>query len=133
MVLDTESNPYSSRSSNDDLQHKLPGASQTGLDFVPIMRRWERLWLYYNGTLILFVLFLSFVAFPDHATDIEYWLVLCVGGVIANLCFLIAPTIEAYGTYFRLWNSAFTILLFLAGLGLTALLALSCIVSYPLI
>ena len=127
MAMDTESNPYASPASGEAATQSPDATSAVSIDFRPIMRRWERLRLWYNGVLIAFVLFLSLIVFPDNATDVGYWARVCFGGLIANVCFLIGPTVEAYGTHFRLWNGGLTILLFLAGLGLTALLALGCI------
>ena len=130
MAKDTKSNPYASPVSNKDAVQSPQPASAVSLDFVPIMRRWERLRIYYNGVLIVFVLVLSIAISPRNAIEPVYWAAVCFGGLVANLCFFTAPTIEAYGTHFRLWNSALTNLLFLAGLGFTALLALLCIASF---
>ena len=130
MALEDESNPYASPVTND------PGSSfdeptpKVSIDFLPIMRRWERLRLFYNGILVVFVLFLTLVVYPDTKSEMLYWFYVCIGGVVANLCFLTGPTIEAYGRCFRLWNDFLTLLLFLAGLGFTALLALEVVASY---
>ncbi|MEM7455412.1 MAG: hypothetical protein AAF456_13760 [Planctomycetota bacterium] len=129
--MDTESNPCAAPAYGERATETPQSASTASIDFLPIMRRWERLRLYYNGALIVLVLFLSFVVFPRNASDIGYWFSVCFGGLIANLCYLTAPTIEAYGIHFRLWNGTLTTVLFLAGLGFTALLALWCIATYP--
>jgi hypothetical protein len=63
--------------------------------------------------------------------DPGYWMVLVIGAFMANLCFLTGPAIEGYGNHFRLWQSGFTIVLFLAGLGLATLLAFACVAGYP--
>ncbi|WP_182865674.1 hypothetical protein [Stieleria mannarensis] len=124
MENETTSNPYTAPTAS-------PSSTTTdSVDFAPIIRRWERLRLYYNAILVPAVLLLTLVGFPHHASARGYWEMLVVGGVFANLCFLAGPTIEGYGTYFRLWNSAMTMLLFLAGLGFTALLAIGSIVSF---
>ena len=130
--MDTDSNPYASPVSSEFATRSSPSQQDAmGVDFVPIMRRWERLRLFYNLPLVLLVLVLTFVVFPYNASDIEYWLSIALGGLIANFCYLSGPTIEAYGKHLRLWNSILTTLLFLAGLGFTAVLAISCIASYP--
>lgn len=46
------------------------------------------------------------------------------GGVIANVCLLTGPAIEGYATHFRVSNEVMTAVLFIAGLGLTAFLAM---------
>ena len=128
MAMETGPNPYASPTNDEPATQ--PPESTVAVDFVPIMRRWEKLRLYYNAVLILFVLFLSFVAFPRYVTDISYWAAICFGGLTANVCFLTAPAIEAYGTWLRLWNGALTTMLFLIGLGFTALLASLCIANF---
>ena len=101
------------------------------VDFQPIMRHWEKLRLFYNAALVAYVLLVSFIGLPGHSLQIDYWFMICICGVAANLCFFAAPALEAYATCFGLWNQAMTMLLFLAGLGFTALLATGCMVSYP--
>jgi hypothetical protein len=74
--------------------------------------------------LIFVVLGTTSTVVPGRLTRIEFWVPVVIGGIFSNLCFLLGPAIEAYGTWFQVWNSAFTALLFLAGLVLTVLLAI---------
>ena len=76
------------------------------------------------------MLFLSLAVFPNNAREPGYWLAVVIGGLVANLCFFTGPALEAYGTRFRLWHPLVTILLFLAGLGFTALLAIASVASF---
>ncbi|QEF96150.1 hypothetical protein Mal15_01760 [Stieleria maiorica] len=124
MENETTSNPYTAPTTS-------PSSTNTdSVDFAPIIRRWERLRLYYNAILVPIVLTTTFVGFPHHASLPGYWVSVVFGGVFANLCFMAGPTIEGYGTYFRFWNSAMTMMLFLAGLGFTALLAIGSIATF---
>ena len=121
MATDIETNPYSAPAS--------AGTQIVGVDFTPIIRRWERLRIYYNTILVSFVLLVTFVAFPGKVSDVSYWASVTVGGVIANLLFLTGPAIEGYGTHFRIWHRFMTILLFLAGLGFSTFLAIGAIAA----
>ena len=123
-----ESNPHSNPYTAPNVASNPAGVA--GVDFVPIMRRWEYLRICYNAILVAIVLVVTVPIFPQHLTDPAYWAALILGGLLANLCFLTGPAIEAYGTCFRLWNRTATMLLFLAGLGLTALLAIGSIASF---
>lgn len=117
MEMDIDSNPYAAPIS--------ATSNIASVDFAPIIRRWERLRLYYNAILVSFVLLVTFVRFPGHISDPAYWAKLAFGGLIANLCFLTGPAIEGYGTRFRFWNGVMTIVLFLAGLGFSTFLAIA--------
>lgn len=98
------------------------------VDFTAIIRRWEKLRLIYNATLVLLVLLLVVIVFPARLTNVVFWFEVVVGAVIANLCYLAGPTIEGYARYFGLWANFMTWLLFLAGTGLAAILAIGSIV-----
>ena len=130
MAETSDSNPYAAPLPED---HSLEAAKQRAqvVDFVPIMVRWERLRWFYNGSLVFFVLFISFVLFPGNTTELDFWAVVCLGGFVANLCFMTGPAIEAYGTRFGIWHPLLTWMLFLAGLAFTALLAAYTIAIYP--
>ena len=123
MDRDTNSNPYVAPDT-------AGAAAATSTDFAPIIRRWEMLRIYYNGILVSLVLLLTFVVFPRHISVADYWVAIALGGLIANVCFFTGPAIEGYGTYFGLWNRVMTMLLFLAGLGLSTLLALGSIAGF---
>lgn len=127
--MDTPTNPYSSPiAATEEAHAHRPNAN---VDFVPIMKRWERLRLLYNGILTGFVLLVTAVGFPTNIFQPGYWILLCICGLIANLCFMTAPAIEAYGRCLRIWHSAATALLFITGLFFTAILALLLIIEYP--
>ena len=121
METETDSNPYVAPDSD--------SSPIAGVDFAAIIRRWERLRIVYNGILVSLVLLLTFIVFPGHVSDPLYWARIAAGGLLANLCFLTGPAIEGYGTHFRFWNGAMTLLLFLAGLGLSTFLAIGCIAA----
>lgn len=101
------------------------------VDFLPIMRRWERWRLIYNAALIVFTISIAVVFTPANCVDVDFWALLCVGGIIANVCFLVGPACEAYGTCFGLWHRTMTPILVVAGLLLTAIMAATCIFQYP--
>ena len=130
MNAKTDANPYAAPPHGESSDRQSVKAHEMVVDFRPIMRRWERLRLYYNATLVLLVLVLSFVVYPRHIADPEYWILVCVGGLFANVCYFAGPTLEAYGTSFRVWYKAFTLMLFFAGLGFTALLAFWTIATF---
>lgn len=130
MRLKSTTNPYESPSSAS--QSVSPSSTpNSGCDFGGIILRWERLRLSYNAFLTSVVLLLTVFVFPVHLADFGYWIAVLIGAFIANLCFFTGPAIEGYGTHFRCWHGAFTIILFLAGLALATLLAIACVVSYP--
>ena len=124
--MDKNENPYASPA----CEQTEPAKALAVVDFLPIMQRWEKLRWLYNGLLIVFVNFVSITFVPQHILDPDFWICLCFGGVIANLCFFAGPAIEAYGKCLRLWNDRLAILLFVAGLGFTALLAAYSIAIY---
>ena len=122
--MDSDSNPYASP------PDAAKSSDKIGVDFVPILRRWERFRLIYNATLVLLVVALTLAVFPKKATNIRFWASVCFGGGLANLCFFLAPAIEGYGTYLRMWNPTASMLLFVTGLGFTALLAFVSIATF---
>lgn len=97
--------------------------------FRGIIRRWERLRLFYVGWLGVVVLGCAVLLYPVSAT-LDFCVVVAIGAVIANLCFFTGPAIELYGTAFRVWDEGWTIALFLAGTALATLLALGTMVSF---
>lgn len=103
----------------------LDSVDSSGLptvDFAPILHRWERYRLWYNGVLIAYTLLWSALMTPDTLLEGLFWFHLCFLGAVCNLCFFLGPAIEAYGRYFQLWNRVLSLVLFLAGLTLTGLL-----------
>ena len=123
MESDVDANPYVATTAKLSDTHFR-------VDFGPIIRRWEQLRWLYNAILIGLVLLMTVVGFPQHMVDPAYWVLVVFGGVLANVCFLTGPAIEGYGTYFDFWNPRMTLLLFLAGLGLTAILAMGSIAGF---
>ncbi|MEM6470514.1 MAG: hypothetical protein AAF802_13240 [Planctomycetota bacterium] len=123
METKPSSNPYSAPT----VELKSHSVS---VDFSSIIRRWERLRLFYNAVLVSIVLMVTLVAFPQHTVVPGYWVSLVIGGTVANLCFMTGPAIEGYGMYFGLWNPVMTTMLFFLGLGFTALLACLSIANF---
>lgn len=119
-LMDTESNPYATQ--NGASPATVTTESQA-VDFRPVMQRWEHLRLYYNVILVVFVILFAVFELPRLVTFPAFWIVCFVGGVVANLCFLVAPAIEAYSTCLNIWQRWMTLVLFLAGLAFTAILA----------
>lgn len=120
-------NPYATPVAEPAAEDGVPNGY---INFGAILRKWERLRIYYNVLLAGLVLFITFGVYVRHVSNPRFWISICFGGVIANICFLLGPTIEAYGTHFRVWQTWFTNSLFVAGLGFTALLALISIVTF---
>ena len=118
METEAQTNPFSSPSSE-----SLSDATGVSVDFVPIMRRWDRLRLFYNGVLFTEVLGVAIFVRPNVFVDVGFFPVMCLGALGANLCFTTGPAIEAYGTYYRMWHPLMTFALYFAGLGLSMLLA----------
>ncbi len=128
-VVESESNPYASPSTDHGVVQGPP-AVDNSCDFGKILRRWEPLRLIYNLVLTTLVL-LSVIFFsPNHLSNLTFWLAVMLFAAISNLCFFIGPALEGYGTYFQLWHTSFTVVLFLAGLGLAAFLALAFVVAF---
>ena len=130
MPPETESNPYEAphpmaKEFADSVPSSAGNWSPGSVDFAVIIRRWERLRLFYNGILILFVLLITFVHFPGRFLDLKYWLAISAAGLFANLLFLLGPAIEGYGRRLRCWNGIMTMVLFLAGLAFTGYCAIA--------
>lgn len=96
--------------------------SHLQVDFAPILHRWEKYRLWYNGVLIAYTVLCSAWFMPEILLDGLFWFQLCILGAMSNLCFFLGPAIEAYGRYFGLWSRVLSLLLFLLGLMLTGLL-----------
>jgi hypothetical protein len=100
-------------------------------DFGVVIRRWEKLRLYYNGILVVIVLAASLILCPQKLLSIEYCAALILGGIVSNVCFFAGPALEGYGTYFKIWNPVMSYMLFAAGLLLTAIGAILNIAFFP--
>ena len=59
-----------------------------------------------------------------------FWLALFFGACVANLCYLVGPAVEGYGSYFGIWHPNMTSILFVAGTGFTMLLALASVAGF---
>lgn len=114
----SELNPY-----RPTLERLEESETVVAVDFGPILRRWERFRLVYNGVLVTLTLVLSVIISPALLFQLPHWLALAVAGLFANLCFFTGPAIEAYGRYFRLWHIAMSYGLFLLGLLFTCAMA----------
>lgn len=97
-------------------------AGQLGVDFAPILHRWEKYRLWYNGVLITYTLLWSALIAPQLLLEPLFWFHICLLGALCNVCFFTGPALEAYGRYFGMWSSILSLLLFLAGLAFTGVL-----------
>lgn len=80
---------------------------------------WEKLRLYYNGILVLFVLVFSGRAlFSD-----SYWVMLITGAFVANLGFCLGPVLEGYSALCGAPRRAARWTIFMIGTVFTVLLA----------
>ncbi len=121
----SEPNPYRPSLAVDghhDYDDQAIGARHQ-VDFVPILRRWEKFRFIYNSVLICLTLLLSVLLVPQLLPRPLYWLQLGLGGLVTNLCFFTGPAIEGYGRYFKVWNLGMSIALFSFGLLFSCLLA----------
>ncbi|MEQ8788641.1 MAG: hypothetical protein RIC55_20190 [Pirellulaceae bacterium] len=85
------------------------------IDFGAVMRRWENLRHIYNGLLTVLVLSVTIAAAPQAFLNPMFWVAVLFGAVIANLCFMIGPAIDAYLLWFRKGHIAISAFMFLAG------------------
>ncbi len=118
MPLQPQLNPY-----QPTLQQVDDPYQQVALDFVPILRRWEKFRMVFNAVLITLTLALSLMVDPQRLFTPLYWIQISLGGLITNLCFFTGPAIEGYGRYFNLWNFGLSVALFVVGLLFTCFLA----------
>ena len=125
-MSESQSNPYAAPPTEADAS-KPKSNDRADFDFGDILRRWERLRIVYNAVLIVWTLFL--LALLMGRTPIALFVAVPFGGLLANLLYLLGPAIEAYATWFGFWHRSMTYILFLAGLGFTALLALGVLIS----
>lgn len=123
-MSEPKSNPYAAPPTEAD--GPKPNV-QEDFDFGDILRRWERLRIVYNAVLIVWTLFLLVLLMGR--TPVALMVAVPFGGLLANLLYLLGPAIEAYVTWFGFWHRSMTYILFLAGLGFTALLALGVLIS----
>jgi hypothetical protein len=65
------------------------------VDFGLIIRRWERLHLYYNALLTAVVLLLTILVFPRHLVDLRFWASVVFDAIIANRCFIAVTVLVA--------------------------------------
>lgn len=100
------------------------------VDFGEIIGRWERLRVVYNTVLIALVMLLVIGMFPGRFAVPRFWVEVCFGAIIANVCFMAGPTIEGYCRFLKLWANAMRPLLFLAGTCFAAILAVACVLSW---
>lgn len=92
------------------------------VDFVPILQRWEKYRLWYNGLLVVYTLLWSALITPELLLDSLFLFQICFLGALCNLFFFLGPAIEAYGHYLGMWSSFIDLLLFLFGLIFTGVL-----------
>lgn len=98
-----------------------PGPA-VGVDFVPVLQRWEKYRLWYNGVLVVYTLSWSILVTPDLLLDSLFWFQICILGALCNLFFFLGPAIEGYGRYLGMWSGVLSLLLFLLGLIFTGVL-----------
>ncbi len=126
-----DSNPFRSPSPEQEASSAGQPKSSTGIvDFRNIIVVWERLRLFYNGLLVVYVLAITFALRRQLLSAPDFWGVLLICAFVANVCFFIGPAIEGYARYFFGWHIILSILLFLAGLLFTALAASGMVVEY---
>lgn len=118
-------NPFLSPTSD-----SLSDATGISVDFVPIMRRWDWLRLFYNAVLFIEVVALALFVRPMVFQDIAFIPAMCLGAAVANLCFTTGPAIEAYGTYYRVWHPFMTFGLYFVGLAISMVLAFGTVMGF---
>jgi len=95
----------------------MPGGTGDFASFVPAIRsvflRWERLRVLYNLALVAVVLFPTGGSF--ELPEIRQLPELAIGAVLANLCYLAGPIVEAYLTWLGLRTRWVTAALFSGG------------------
>ncbi len=101
--------------------HPAVVTANLDLDFGTIIKRWERLRIVYNAVLIPWVLA---ILLTSQTAPPGIVLMIVPAGILANLFYLLGPAVESYMTWFGFWHGSLTLLVFIAGLGFTALMAL---------
>lgn len=123
--MSTDSNPYAPPASA-----PYAAAEPVRSAMRRVMVRWELLRVVYCGVLVPFVLLVSFALQPAAAGTLSYWGAVAVGGIVANLCYLVGPAMEVYAVALGIAHPLVCVVLFLAGTFLTAGLAVMCIAGY---
>jgi hypothetical protein len=121
-------NPYAAPSAAASWSSDDSPWSADRVDFTAIIRRWEKLRVFYNATLVSVVLLLVVIVFPARLADAVFWAEVVAGAVLANLAYLAGPTLEGYGRYFGIWTNFMTTLLFVVGTWFATMLAIGSIV-----
>lgn len=98
------------------------------LDFGTIVRRWERLRIVYNAILIPWTIVLLLISTGPPAIIV----LVPIGGILANVLYLLGPAVESYMTWFGVWHVALTVILFLAGLAVTGAAAAVVLLQLPI-
>ena len=99
-------------------------------DFGLVIMRWESFRVVFNLTMVLICLCYTAIVDPVNFRDPEFWMFMALGGLIANLIFMMGPAFDGYLTWFGIWTAPFALLTFLAGTGLTIFLATDWISRY---
>jgi hypothetical protein len=127
--MNGNTNPYAAPQGVGGFSSMGEPLPQDVVDFGAIVRRWERMRPWYNAVLVAITLLIVVARFPWRLADPIFWIVIGILAVAANACYFAGPLAEGYGRFLRLWNDAFTPLLFLAGTAFAALLAFGAMVT----
>ncbi|MEJ7640335.1 MAG: hypothetical protein WKF75_20805 [Singulisphaera sp.] len=123
--LPDDSNPYVAPLAVGALSTPTLGPSETGL-----LLRWEKLRVVYNVILAAVVLAIWAGGRGSGLGDLAFLRHLarcCLG---ANLCFCIGPVVNFYAHWLGLRHGAVTVVLFVAGTGLSVLVAAGSILVF---
>lgn len=84
---------------------------------------WEKLRILYNGALVSWVVYVIEKSNPALFQTFEFWAVCLTGAIMANICFLAGPVVEAYFHWIGLrhWTLRWTLMI--VGTSLTGFLA----------
>lgn len=92
------------------------------VDFRPLLIRWEKYRLVYNAALIATTL-LSLSVSLSKAVRPELWFVIFIGAIIANLLFMLGPSLDGYLQVAGLRHRGFGLFIFGCGTLLAVCLA----------
>lgn len=72
-----------------------PAITDRAVEFKTILLKWERYRLVYNLALVATTVFTG-LAFEVSPLSVEFWFVLVAGALMANLLFMLGPSLDGY-------------------------------------
>ena len=121
-------NPYQAPISSKPDVNKSDNPNR-GVEFRLVVVKWEKYRLIYNVALIATTI-LGMMAFTVNPFDAGLWVIVFVGAFIANLLFMLGPSIDGYLQVFGLRSPLYGLFIFGCGTLFAVILAALTVSSF---